>query len=76
MAVRWARTCGSAQCRSSTMMRVGALRRQIGFHPELPMPSLFPAWPRRWVQLVLGLVVMMAISSPQYVWTLFVKPFS
>ena len=29
----------------------------------------------RWVQLVLGLVVMMAISSPQYVWTLFVKPF-
>jgi oxalate/formate antiporter len=30
---------------------------------------------RRWVQLLLGLVVMMAISSPQYVWTLFVKPF-
>ena len=29
----------------------------------------------RWVQLMLGLVVMMAISSPQYVWTLFVKPF-
>src|SRR4051794_35203938 len=28
----------------------------------------------RWVQLVLGLIVMMAISSPQYVWTLFVKP--
>jgi oxalate/formate antiporter len=26
------------------------------------------------VQLVLGLIVMMAISSPQYVWTLFVKP--
>ncbi len=33
------------------------------------------ASPTRWVQLVLGLVVMMAISSPQYVWTLFVKPF-
>ena len=31
--------------------------------------------PMRWLQLVLGLVVMMAISSPQYVWTLFVKPF-
>lgn len=30
---------------------------------------------RRWLQLILGLVVMMAISSPQYVWTLFVKPF-
>jgi len=29
----------------------------------------------RWVQLVLGLVVMMSISSPQYVWTLFVKSF-
>ncbi|MCJ2070454.1 oxalate/formate MFS antiporter [Methylobacterium sp. J-030] len=29
----------------------------------------------RWVQLALGLIVMMAISSPQYVWTLFVKPF-
>ncbi len=25
----------------------------------------------RWVQLALGLIVMMAISSPQYVWTLF-----
>src|ERR1700739_1301194 len=29
----------------------------------------------RWVQLVLGLIAMMAISSPQYVWTLFTKPF-
>src|ERR1700733_3880517 len=29
----------------------------------------------RWMQLGLGLVAMMAISSPQYVWTLFVKPF-
>jgi OFA family oxalate/formate antiporter-like MFS transporter len=33
------------------------------------------AIPSRWVQLGLGLVAMMAISSPQYVWTLFVKPF-
>ncbi len=30
---------------------------------------------RRWPQLALGILVMMAISSPQYVWTLFVKPF-
>ena len=30
----------------------------------------------RWVQLLLGLVCMMAISSPQYVWTLFTKPFA
>ena len=29
----------------------------------------------RWVQLGLGLVAMMAISSPQYVWTLFTKSF-
>jgi MFS transporter, OFA family, oxalate/formate antiporter len=28
----------------------------------------------RWVQLVLGLLCMMAISSPQYVWALFTKP--
>ena len=33
------------------------------------------ASPARWVQLLPGLVVMMAISSPQYVWTLFVKSF-
>jgi oxalate/formate antiporter len=36
---------------------------------------LAPALPSRWAQLGLGLVAMMAISSPQYVWTLFVKPF-
>jgi len=29
----------------------------------------------RWVQLGLGLIAMMSISSPQYVWTLFTKPF-
>ncbi|HEY3696279.1 oxalate/formate MFS antiporter [Phenylobacterium sp.] len=29
----------------------------------------------RWVQLLLGFVVMMTISSPQYVWTLFVPSF-
>jgi OFA family oxalate/formate antiporter-like MFS transporter len=28
----------------------------------------------RWIQLVLGLVCMMAISSPQYVWALFTQP--
>ena len=37
------------------------------------MPSDLAA--SRWTQLLLGLVVMMAVSSPQYVWTLFVKPF-
>ena len=34
-----------------------------------PHPAL------RWTQLILGLVVMMTVSSPQYVWTLFTKPF-
>jgi oxalate/formate antiporter len=38
----------------------------------LPVPRALPS---RWVQLGLGLVAMMAVSSPQYVWTLFVKPF-
>ena len=28
----------------------------------------------RWVQLLLGVIAMMAISSPQYVWTLFTGP--
>ena len=28
----------------------------------------------RWAQLVLGLIAMMSISSPQYVWTLFTGP--
>jgi hypothetical protein len=28
----------------------------------------------RWIQLLLGLVAMMTISSPQYVWTLFTGP--
>jgi OFA family oxalate/formate antiporter-like MFS transporter len=28
----------------------------------------------RWIQLLLGLLCMMSISSPQYIWTLFTKP--
>jgi MFS transporter, OFA family, oxalate/formate antiporter len=38
-------------------------------------PSIPTAWYwNRWSQLVLGLIAMMAISSPQYVWTLFTGP--
>ncbi len=38
-------------------------------------PALPSAWyMNRWWQMVLGFVAMMSISSPQYVWTLFVKP--
>ena len=33
-----------------------------------------PAEATRWVQLGLGLVCMMSISSPQYVWTVFTAP--
>ncbi len=38
-------------------------------------PVALPTAATRWTQLGLGLVCMMAISSPQYVWTLFAKPF-
>ena len=37
-------------------------------------PSVVPTTSLRWLQLACGLLCMMAISSPQYVWTLFVKP--
>jgi MFS transporter, OFA family, oxalate/formate antiporter len=38
-------------------------------------PTQASAWYwNRWYQLVLGLIAMMAISSPQYVWTLFTGP--
>jgi OFA family oxalate/formate antiporter-like MFS transporter len=30
--------------------------------------------PRRWIQLGLGLVRTVAISNPQYIWTLFTQP--
>jgi len=37
-----------------------------------PQAAISPA--TRWVQLGLGLLCMVAISSPQYVWALFTKP--
>jgi MFS transporter, OFA family, oxalate/formate antiporter len=38
-------------------------------------PSRSEAWYlNRWNQLILGVIAMMAISSPQYVWTLFTGP--
>ncbi len=39
---------------------------------SLAVPVTAPS--TRWLQLLLGLICMMAISSPQYVWTLFTKP--
>ncbi len=41
----------------------------------IPHPIAAELPKTRWIQLGLGLIAMMAISSPQYVWTLFVKPF-
>jgi oxalate/formate antiporter len=38
------------------------------------LPAVETTGATRWVQLGLGLICMMAISSPQYVWTLFAKP--
>jgi MFS transporter, OFA family, oxalate/formate antiporter len=38
------------------------------------IPVQSSALANRWVQLLLGVIAMMAISSPQYVWTLFTAP--
>ncbi len=42
--------------------------------PSGTIPHAGPGASTRWFQLLFGLVCMMAISSPQYVWTLFTKP--
>jgi MFS transporter, OFA family, oxalate/formate antiporter len=36
--------------------------------------TMAPAATGRWIQLALGIICMMTISSPQYVWTLLTKP--
>jgi oxalate/formate antiporter len=38
------------------------------------LPAIETTGATRWIQLGLGLICMMAISSPQYVWTLFARP--
>jgi OFA family oxalate/formate antiporter-like MFS transporter len=42
---------------------------------SIAQPTATSAASTRWVQLVLGVIAMMSISSPQYVWTLFTKSF-
>ncbi len=37
-------------------------------------PIIAPVASHRWLQLLFGLLCMMAVSSPQYVWTLFTLP--
>src|SRR5271156_154133 len=44
-------------------------------HMTLAIPTERASWiTSRWSQLILGVIAMMAISSPQYVWTLFTGP--
>src|SRR5471032_3004184 len=42
---------------------------------SMAQPATMSVTSTRWVQLVLGVIAMMSISSPQYVWTLFTKSF-
>jgi oxalate/formate antiporter len=49
------------------------LRIRWEINPDFPMTRTSPSF--RWIQLVLGVICMMSISSTQYVWTLFTKPF-
>jgi oxalate/formate antiporter len=42
---------------------------------SIAQPTATSAASTRWIQLVLGVIAMMSISSPQYVWTLFTKSF-
>ena len=47
---------------------------RIEQHPPASSEARRGLRDNRWIQLVLGLLCMMAISSPQYVWALFTKP--
>lgn len=42
---------------------------------SMAQPTAMSGTSTRWVQLALGVIAMMSISSPQYVWTLFTKSF-
>jgi OFA family oxalate/formate antiporter-like MFS transporter len=62
-------------------MAVLKSERKAGIHEKgVRMMRLKPTRPAaatqssRWVQLCLGMIAMMAISSPQYVWALFTGP--
>ena len=50
----------------------GSSNSQVSLTPHsLIHPSRIP---NRWVQLVAGIIAMMAIANLQYAWTLFTKP--
>jgi OFA family oxalate/formate antiporter-like MFS transporter len=48
--------------------------KEIPVSQALAPPIALTRPATRWIQLLLGLICMMAISSPQYVWTLFTHP--
>jgi oxalate/formate antiporter len=50
-----------------------SLEHSMSFATSAPS-SFTTSASTRWIQLLLGLICMMAISSPQYVWALFTKP--
>lgn len=60
----------------------GSIQTNTGLEPDMTVSTEAAlSGPKeilssRWIQLLLGLVCMMTISSPQYVWTLFTKPLS
>src|SRR5438046_3442339 len=63
------RAGGDARCARERELR--RLRSAQGWSGDSGAP---PVKNNRWIQLLLGLVCMMVISSPQYVWTLFTQP--
>src|ERR1700727_866366 len=69
------------------MQLVATTRRRYAFSYQLPEMRIgrqtmtaavqtvrAAGYSNRWNQLIFGVIAMMAISSPQYVWTLFTSP--
>src|SRR5437899_10995057 len=78
-----AASCAAANC--ARCKPEAAMNEFIGTGGELDREKLARPLSRkplitrrsnRWIQLLLGLLCMMAISSPQYIWALFTKPFT
>jgi MFS transporter, OFA family, oxalate/formate antiporter len=62
------------RCRDRRGKCMSTRRADIGGILMTATATQVASSPSRWVQLGLGVVAMMAISSPQYVWTLFTGP--
>lgn len=54
--------------------QLSKIRSSVVLLPAQGAAAVTKAQTNRWIQLVAGVVCMMAVSSPQYVWTLFTKP--